>query len=144
MNKARKKYIESCGISQLKEVVLGGYKQKIAIEGRRKNLPVVICLHGGPGSPVPFSVGCRGMFPDFTDKAVMVYWDQLGCGINNFPVDDSFTIESFADMTVDLIGEIKSLFPENGLYLFDVSWGSMPSAAGMDEVLSGILKYIEC
>ena len=95
MNKSRRKYIESCEISEVKEVVLAGYKQKIAIEGKRKNLPVVLCLHGGPGSPVPFSVGCRGMFPDFTDRAVMVYWDQLGCGINNFPIDDGFTIESF-------------------------------------------------
>lgn len=144
MNKARKKYIESCEISQVKEVVLGGYKQKIAIEGKRKNLPVVICLHGGPGSPVPFSVGCRGMFPDFTDKAVMVYWDQLGCGINNFPVDDSFTIESFVDMTVDLIRELKSLFPENGLYLFGVSWGSilaLKACLRVPELLSGVFVY---
>ena len=81
MNKARKKYIQSCEVSEIAEVSLGGRVQKIAIEGKSKNLPVVIALHGGPGSPVPFSVGCRGLFPEWTDKAVMVFWDQLGCGI---------------------------------------------------------------
>lgn len=144
MNKSRRKYIESCEISEVKEVVLAGYKQKIAIEGKRKNLPVVLCLHGGPGSPVPFSVGCRGMFPDFTDRAVMVYWDQLGCGINNFPIDDGFTIESFVDMTVDLIEELRSLFPENGLYLFGMSWGSIlafKACLRVPELLSGVFVY---
>lgn len=29
------------------------------IEGKNKDLPVVITLHGGPGTPIPFSVGCR-------------------------------------------------------------------------------------
>ena len=45
---------------------LGGYPQKVLIEGRSQELPVVITLHGGPGTPIPFSVGCRGLFPEFT------------------------------------------------------------------------------
>ena len=64
MKKSRKNYIQSCEVSQIKEVVLGGYKQKIAIEGKSKSLPVVICLHGGPGSPIPFSVGVADFSPN--------------------------------------------------------------------------------
>ena len=75
MKKARKQYIESCEVSEVVTVTLGSYPQKIAIEGRKKSLPVVICLHGGPGSPVPFSVGARGLFPEWTDQAIMVYWE---------------------------------------------------------------------
>ena len=95
----RKKYIRSCEISELATVRLYGIEQKILIEGKSKSLPVVIMLHGGPGSPVPFSVGCRGLFPEWTDKAIMVYWDQLGCGINNYKLDDSYRIENFVQMT---------------------------------------------
>lgn len=144
MNKSRKKYIESCEISQLRQFELGGYKQKVLIEGKRKDLPVVINLHGGPGSPVPFSVGCRGLFPEWTDKAVMVYWDQLGCGINNFPLDDSFKIDSFVDMTIDLIKQIKSLLPQNKIYLFGVSWGSilaLKACIRVPELLNGVIVY---
>lgn len=144
MNKSRKKYVESCEVSEIAEFELGGYKQKTLIEGKSKNLPVVITLHGGPGSPVPFSVGCRGLFPDLTDNAVMVYWDQLGCGINNYPIGDGFTIESFADMTVGLIKEIKARFPENRLYLFGMSWGSilaLKACLRVPELLDGAFVY---
>lgn len=144
MKKTRKKYIESCEISEVATVSLGGYPQKIAIEGKKRDLPVVICLHGGPGSPVPFSVGARGLFPDWTDRAIMVYWDQLGCGINNRKIDNSFTIEHFVGMTCDLAREIKARFPENKLYLFGISWGSilaLKAALRVSGLLNGAFVY---
>ena len=142
MDKKRKRYIQSCEISQVNSAPLGGYMQKYAMEGKKKNLPVLICLHGGPGSPIPFSVGCRGLFPEFTDNFIMIYWDQLGCGINNHPIDDSFSIEKFVGMTVDLIREIKKDFPDNKLYLFGMSWGSilaLCSAAKLTEEIDGVV-----
>ena len=144
MNKARKQYIESCEVSEVITVNLGGYEQKIAVEGKKRDLPVVICLHGGPGSPVPFSVGVRGLFPEWTDRAVMVYWDQLGCGINNRKIDNSFTIDSFVEMTCDLVAQIKSRFPQNKIYLFGVSWGSilaLKTVLRIPESLNGALVY---
>ncbi len=142
MNRSRKNYIKSCEISIVESLQLGGYQQKIAMEGKSKELPIVISLHGGPGSPIPFSVGCRGLFPDFTDRFIMVYWDQLGCGINNFEIDNHFTIEHFVTMTIDLIKELKSRFPENKIYLFGMSWGSilaLYSAIRVPELLSGVV-----
>ncbi len=120
-------------ISELYTFSLGGYEQKVLIEGRNSALPVVITLHGGPGSPIPFSVGCRGLFPEFTDKFIMVYWDQLGCGINNHKIDEHFTVESFTDMTIDLIKEVKKLFPGNTVCLFAMSWGSLLSAKVLEK-----------
>lgn len=140
----RKNYIKSCEVSELTELDLGGYKQKILVEGKTKNLPVVVCLHGGPGSPVPFSVGCRGLFPEWTDKAIMVYWDQLGCGINNYKIDDGFRIGNFVDMTCDLVNYLNGRFPENKIYLFGVSWGSilaLESAVRIPEKLNGVFVY---
>lgn len=144
MNKARRKYIQSCEVSEVHTFDLGGYPQKVLIEGKSKNLPVVICLHGGPGSPVPFSVGCRGLFPEWTSRAIMVFWDQLGCGANNFRLDDGFSIDSFVNMTCGLIDGIKALFPENKLFLFGVSWGSilaLKAALRMPEKLDGVFVY---
>ena len=72
----------------------------------------------------------------------MVYWDQFGCGINNHPIDDSFSIERFIVMTVDLIREIKKDFPDNKLYLFGISWGSilaLCSAARLTEEIDGVV-----
>jgi len=128
MNKNRRAVIEGNQVSELLTLNLGGYEQKVLIEGKNKELPVVITLHGGPGTPIPFSVGCRGLFPEFTDKFIMVYWDQLGCGINNRKIDESFKISTFVNMTADLIDRIKEKFPENKLLLFATSWGSVLSA----------------
>lgn len=115
-------------ISDLISLSLNGYEQKILIEGKSRTLPVVITLHGGPGTPIPFSVGCRGLFPEFTDNFIMVYWDQLGCGINNCIIDDVFSIDDFVKMTEDLIKEIKKRFVDNKILIFSTSWGSILSA----------------
>lgn len=144
MNKARKQYIKSCEVSEVVTLTLGGYKQKVLIEGKRKDLPVVITLHGGPGSPVPFSVGCRGLFPEWTSKAIMVFWDQLGCGANNYKIDDGFKISDFVEMTCNLVDYIKARFPQNKVYLFGISWGSVLSlctALRMPEKLDGAFVY---
>lgn len=128
MNKKRKNIIKNNEISQIYSFRLGGYIQKVLMEGKSKEIPIVITLHGGPGTPIPFSVGCRGMFPEFTDKFIMVYWDQLGCGINNYKITNDFCIEDFVNMAQDLIVEIKKLFPNNKLFIFSTSWGSVLSA----------------
>lgn len=128
MNRKRKAVIAANEISELYTFRLGGYDQKVLIEGKSRKLPVVVTLHGGPGTPVPFSAGCRGLFPELTDKFIMVCWDQLGCGINNHKIDERFTIDSFVDMTSDLLKEIKQLFPHNKVLLFATSWGSILSA----------------
>lgn len=128
MNKKRKEVITKSEISEVKEVTLGGYPQKIMIDGQKKTNPAVICLHGGPGSPIPFSVGCRGLFPEITEKLTLVCWDQLGCGINNRPIDDSFKISDFVLMTEDLIREVRGILPNAKLYLFGLSWGSILAA----------------
>ena len=124
-NKSIKSHNE---ISELCSFSLGGYQQKVLIEGRRKDNPIVITLHGGPGTPIPFSVGCRGLFPVFTDEFIMVYWDQLGCGINNYVIDDSFSIDTFVQMTEELVEKVKDKFPNNRIMIFSTSWGSILSA----------------
>lgn len=125
MKRLKKQEAGQNEISAIYTFSLGKIPQKVLIEGRRKDLPVVIALHGGPGTPVPFSVGGRGMFPEFTDRFLMVSWDQLGCGINDYKLNENFTISFFVDMTAELIREIKKLFPENQLILFGMSWGSV-------------------
>lgn len=128
MNKQRKKTIESNEISEIYTFTLGGFPQKVLIEGKSRTLPIVITLHSGPGTPIPFSVGCRGLFPVFTDNFIMVYWDQLGCGINNHKLDDHFSIQTFVEMTSNLLSEIKQEFPDNKVYILATSWGTVISA----------------
>lgn len=131
-------------ISELCTFNLGSYDQKVLIEGKSKELPVVLTLHGGPGTPIPFSVGCRGLFPEFTDKFIMVYWDQLGCGINNFTITDDFSIGSFVHMTEELILKLKEKFPNNKIIIFSTSWGSILSAKLLEKNPHVVDAVIAC
>lgn len=140
----RKNVISSNEISELCSFELDGYEQKVLIEGKRKDSPIVITLHGGPGTPIPFSVGCRGLFPEFTNNYIMVYWDQLGCGINNYVIDDTFSIESFVQMTEELVEYIKKKFPNNKVLIFSTSWGSILSAKLLERNPHAVDAVITC
>lgn len=140
----RKATISNNEISELCAFLLGGYEQKVLIEGRKKDFPVIITLHGGPGTPIPFSVGCRGLFPEFTDNFIMVYWDQLGCGINNYAIDDTFSIDSFVQMTEDLIEHMKKKFPNNKVIVFSTSWGSILSAKLLERKSHAVDAVVAC
>lgn len=125
MDKRRKEIVAGNEVSLMKTYCLNGYNQKVLIEGKKKDLPVIVFLHGGPGSPIPFCAGCRGLFPDITSRSIMVYWDQLGCGINDYVIDESFSIDSYVSMAVDLVRELKKEFKNNTIHLFGISWGSI-------------------
>lgn len=141
----KKKIIKSDNeISEICSFTLGGYQQKVLIEGSSKENPIVIALHGGPGTPIPFSVGCRGLFPVFTNDFIMVYWDQLGCGINNYIIDDTFSIDTFVQMTEDLIKCIKKKFPDNRIIIFSTSWGSILSAKLLEKNPNAVDAVIAC
>ncbi len=140
----RKKIIKSNMISKICNFNLGGYSQKVLIEGKMENLPVVINLHGGPGMPVPFCVGCRGMFPEYTDKYIMVYWDQLGCGCNADESAKDLSVSNYVDMTIDLVHEIKKMFPNNKIILFAISWGTVLSSMALErepKLVDGVLAW---
>lgn len=144
-NKMNSKKIKSNNeISELCSFSLGGYQQKVLIEGKSKDNPIVITLHGGPGTPIPFSVGCRGLFPVFTDEFIMVYWDQLGCGINNHMIDDSFSVDTFVQMTEELIKKIKDKFPNNKIMIFSTSWGSILSVKLLEKNPYAVDSVIAC
>lgn len=140
----RRDYIKSCQVSEKKVYTLNGYPQQVLLEGKSKTSPIIIFLHGGPGTPMPFCAGSRGLFPEITDRFIMVYWDQLGCGINDYVIDDGFSIDSFVKMTVDLIKAVRNDFPDNPINIFGVSWGSVlaaKAAAQVPELLNRVVVY---
>lgn len=140
----RTRYLRSCEVLDTKEYTLHGYPQKVLYEGRHRESPIILFLHGGPGSPVPFCAGSRGLSPEITERFIMAYWDQLGCGINNCTIDDSFSVDDYVSMTVDLLHAIHKDFPQNKLNLFGISWGSIlaaRAAAKAPELIDKVVVY---
>lgn len=140
----RTRYIHSCQVLSTKEYTLSGYPQKVLYEGKYEESPIILYLHGGPGSPIPFCAGCRGLFPEVTERFIMAYWDQLGCGINDHIIDDRFSVDDYVSMTIDLLYAIHKDFPKNKINLFGVSWGSILAArvaAKVPELINKVIVY---
>ena len=66
------------GIASLEPVMLGGVEQWILIRGHDVDNPVLIYLHGGPGSPA--ILYGRFAFSGLEQHFTVVTWDQRGCG----------------------------------------------------------------
>ena len=83
-------------------VAVGGINQWITIRGQNRDNPVVLFLHGGPGTPTnlldfPFA---KAWTPTFT----LVQWDQRGAGTTFGSGGTAAT-----DMTIDYLLEIEPL-----------------------------------
>jgi pimeloyl-ACP methyl ester carboxylesterase len=87
------------GVASLEPVALGGVEQWILIRGHDVANPVLIYLHGGPGSPaIPYG---RFAFGGLERHFTVVTWDQRGCGKSYSPAIDaqSITLEQLLSDT---------------------------------------------
>ncbi|WIM68695.1 alpha/beta hydrolase [Corynebacterium breve] len=128
INHSRNKVIQSHSISEIREYTLGGIPQKVMLDGADSSAPLVVYFHGGPGSPLPYNVGSRGMLPEVAEANILVTWDQYGSGVNDPGNLDDINLDTISQMAVDLIVELKKDFPENRLTVFGMSWGSVLAA----------------
>jgi len=115
-------------VASLETVRLGGVDQWILIRGHDVGNPVLIFLHGGPGSPgIPYArYAMGGLERHFT----VVTWDQRGCGKSYYPGFDASTItmgRMLAD-TRELIQKMRQRFGKEKVYLMGISWGSILGA----------------
>ena len=113
------------GVASLEEVELGGERQWILIRGYDVANPVLIFLHGGPGSPCLFysRYALGGLEHDFT----VVAWDQRGCGKSYREGIDpaSITLEQLLSDTLELIDLMRARFGVEKIYLMGISWGAI-------------------
>lgn len=130
-------------ISEVQNVKLNGISQKILVEGKTSDLPIMIMVHGGPGLPIPFGVGFRGEFPQLSEKFILVQWDQYGTGIN-YSEDTECTIDDYVEMLHDLIIHIDKKYPSRKIFLYGMSWGTILNtkiANQVPELIDGVIAY---
>ncbi|MBI0580016.1 alpha/beta hydrolase [Neobacillus cucumis] len=129
-------------ISSLEEVQIGGFKQSILIRGENTNNPLMLFLHGGPGTA---QIGLAPKFQrDLEKHFTVVNWDQRGAGLS-YSRDlkkEDLTIENMVKDTVELIQYLLKRFNQPKLFLVGHSWGSVLGVLTSQKAPEFIYGYI--
>lgn len=112
-------------ISELNVVTIGGVEQWIYIRGKNRNKPILLMLHGGPGTG---QIGFIREFQfDLEQHFVVVQWDQRGSGLSyskKIP-PESMNIDQFVQDTIEVTKYILNRLERQQLYLIGHSWGTI-------------------
>lgn len=112
-------------IASLERIMLGGVEQGVLIRGIDRTNPVLLYLHGGPGTSEMGMVRQHNM-PALEKHFTMVVWDQRGAGLSfaaRHP-ESAMTIEQIIADTHELTLLLCRRFDQPRIYLVGHSWGS--------------------
>ena len=115
------------GIAQEHYVTIGGIEQWIQIRGENRANPVMLILHGGPGSPYAvFTPLIRSWEKHFT----VVQWDRRGVGKTRARSGKAVT-NSYAQMGADAVEVVRFLQAQLEKEKIILCAGSMGTLLGL-------------
>lgn len=111
-------------ISEKIYVNINGVKQGMFIEGKNKNNPVLLFLHGGPGMPEYFLA--EKYMTGLEDNFTVCYWEQRGSGLSYSKniFSNSETTEQLIADTLTVTNYLRNRFGQQKIYLMGHSWGT--------------------
>ena len=116
--------ILASSIAEERHMILGGEEQYVLVRGKHRTAPILIFLHGGPGtSAMAFN---RIHNSELEDHFVFVNWDQRGTG-KSLRAGKPGTI-TLSQITADLdqlVDALRTEFGREKVLIIGHSWGSM-------------------
>jgi pimeloyl-ACP methyl ester carboxylesterase len=113
-------------IAVLEEVTLGGVKQSVLIRGRDVANPVLLLLHGGPGTS-ELGLWRVHNLAALEQRFTVAVWDQRGAGKSyaaREPIS-AMTVEQLVADARELSEWLRRRFGQERIYLAGHSWGSL-------------------
>jgi Predicted hydrolases or acyltransferases (alpha/beta hydrolase superfamily) len=107
-------------------IEIGGIRQGFFIRSENPENPVLLFLHGGPGSPeLPYSVAYES--PERLEKYFTVcYWEQRGAGMSfsESVEQGTMTVAQMVEDARQMTNYLQNRFKQEKIYLMGHSWGS--------------------
>jgi len=112
-------------IASLEKLRLGGVEQWILLRGADVTKPVILFLHGGPGT-ADMSL-LRRYKSELEKHFVVVSWDQRGAGKSFAAIHpkSSMKIAQFLSDVHELTEMLRNRFNQKKIFLVGHSWGSV-------------------
>jgi pimeloyl-ACP methyl ester carboxylesterase len=128
INARKIKIITKNGIQESIMADIGGIKQYLQIRGQDKSNPVVIFLHGGPGSPMTY-INYTYQLPLEKDYT-FICWDQRGSGRTYFAnphmdVEKQLSKDILLKDLDEIVDYSRKKFNQDKVIIFGHSWGTV-------------------
>ena len=123
---------------------IGGLSQGFFLRSENPENPVILFLHGGPGSP-ELALLYRYEVSERLEKYFTVcHWDQRGAGMSYSSSIDpaTMTLEQMIEDTRQMTEYLKHRFNKQKIYLMGHSWGSYLGIKTIEKYPENYLAYI--
>lgn len=125
--KSNHKIATANGIDEEVVADIGGIKQYLYLRGQDRDNPIILVLHGGPGSPMtPLVYAYQGgLEKDYT----VVNWDQRNAGKTYFLNDaqlvyDTLSMDRMVEDVREIVVYLAERFDQEKVVIMGHSWGS--------------------
>jgi len=134
-------------ISEKVWLEVSGIEQGMFIRGENPQNPVILFLHGGPGTPML-------QFIEYMERIneserlekyfTICYWDQRGSGMTYDKSTDpsTMTVEQMVEDTYEVTEYLKERFGQDRIYLLGQSWGTYLGVKTIEKYPENYLAYI--
>lgn len=131
-------------ISEKVWIKVNGIEQGMFIRGENYKNPVLLYLHGGPGTPMLQFISYLEESELLEKYFTVCYWDQRGAGMTYSKATDALTmtVEQMVEDTHEVTKYLKSRFQQDKIYLLGHSWGSYLGVKTIEKHTENYLAYI--
>jgi pimeloyl-ACP methyl ester carboxylesterase len=112
-------------IDSLYDLNINGCQQKILVQSNNTNNPVLLYLHGGPGSS--FMLYSHIIAEKLKDNFIFVNWDNRGAALSYHEEMDTtkLSVDQIRDDALELTKYLLKTFHKKQIYLLGHSFGSV-------------------
>jgi len=135
-------------ISEKVFIEAGGIRQGLFIRGENPQNPVILYLHGGPGTPmlqfIDYLEKTRSPAARLEQYFTVCYWDQRGSGMTYTGGADpsSMTVEQMVEDTREVTSYLRERFGQEKIYLLGHSWGTYLGVKTVEKYPELYLAYV--
>jgi proline iminopeptidase len=122
---------------------VNGVEQSVIIRGRDRRNPILLFVHGGPGSSE--TAPLRRYDAALEDHFVMVYWDQRYAGQSydsRLPIPAHLTIRQYTDDLGVVVDRLRARFGRDRVGILAHSWGTVPGILYAEEAPQKLYAYV--
>ncbi|MCU0616512.1 MAG: alpha/beta hydrolase [Gemmatimonadaceae bacterium] len=133
------------GVERLEAVTIGGVSQWINVRGKDARAPVIVMIHGGPGTPtLPTAWAYQAPWEDFF---TVVHYDQRGVGKNAVGTDrealaPTLTFDRLVQDAEEVVGWVRRELGVERVVVMGYSYGTAIGLALAERKPEWISAYV--